>query len=125
MGMIENFEGMIRDGKDSALLRFGLGQEYLRAGNAAAAVTHLERAVATDAGYSAAWKMLGKAREAAGDDAGAAKAWERGIAAAEARGDKQAAKEMQVFLRRLHKRTAVDHANTEAAPDSSGDGVER
>ena len=30
-------------------------------------------------------------------------AYESGIAVAEARGDKQAAKEMHVFLRRLHK----------------------
>ncbi|MDX2218842.1 MAG: tetratricopeptide repeat protein [Burkholderiales bacterium] len=123
MGLIENFERMIRDGKDSALLRFGLGQEYLRAGDAAAAVTHLERAVATDAGYSAAWKLLGKARESVGDGTGAARAWESGIGAAEARGDKQAAKEMQVFLRRLHKRAAADQDSAQAAPDSSGEGA--
>jgi predicted Zn-dependent protease len=105
MSMIENFERMIREGKASTLLRFGLGQEYLRAGQPGKAVGHLSHAVVLDPAYSAAWKLLGKAHEAAGDDAAAKLAWERGIAAAEARGDKQAAKEMQVFVRRLAKRS--------------------
>lgn len=125
MGLIESFERMIRDGKDSALLRFGLGQEYLRTGQNAAAIAHLEQAVARDPGYSAAWKLLGKARDAAGDATGAGEAWERGVAAAEARGDKQAAREMQVFLRRLHKRAAPDQDGVPAAPRPSGDGTEQ
>jgi predicted Zn-dependent protease len=104
MGLIENFERMIREGKDSALLRFGLGQEYLQAGARTEAAIHLGRAVELDPGYSAAWKLLGKACEAMDDAAGARRAWERGRAAAEARGDKQAMREMQVFLRRLEKR---------------------
>lgn len=104
MGLIESFERMIREGKDTSLLRFGLGQEHLRLGAHAEAAAHLERATQLDPTYSAAWKLLGKAHEAKGDDAGAREAWQRGVAAAEARGDKQAAREMQVFLRRLEKR---------------------
>ena len=104
MGMIENFERMIREGKDSALLRFGLGQEYLRQGANDRAITHFNAAVTLDPAYSAAWKLLGKAHEAAADDEGAKAAWAQGMSAAEARGDKQAAREMQVFLRRLEKR---------------------
>jgi Tfp pilus assembly protein PilF len=97
------FEALLAAGKDSALLRFGLGSRYLAAGEAARAVEHLRSAVAQDASYSAAWKLLGKALQAAGDDAGAIEAWRSGIAAAEKRGDKQAAREMGVFLRRLEK----------------------
>ena len=55
------FQELLDGGKDTALLRFGLGFEYLRAGDASAAIPHLQRAVAHDASYSAAWKMLGKA----------------------------------------------------------------
>lgn len=102
MSMIERFEAMLAAGKDGALLRFGLGAEYLKAGDTGRAAMHLREALARDPGYSAAWKLLGKALEAT-DRTGAAEAWRRGIEAAQARGDKQAAKEMQVFLRRLER----------------------
>ena len=62
-----------------------------------AARDELQRAVDLDPGYSAAWKLFGKACLAAGDRAGAAAAWEHGIAVASERGDQQAAKEMTVF----------------------------
>ncbi len=101
MGMIENFEKMLAQGKDNPLLRFSLGNEYLKAANIAPAVMHLRAAVALDSNYSAAWKLLGKALTETGDVAGARAAYESGIAAANAKGDKQAAKEMAVFLKRL------------------------
>jgi len=103
MSRIENFERMLAQGQDGALLRFSLGNEYLAAGQPEQAAEHLRRAVALDADYSAAWKALGKALERAEDRAGAAEAYRTGIDAATRRGDKQAAKEMQVFLRRLEK----------------------
>jgi len=98
---LANFERMLAAGKDGALLRFGLGSEYLKAGNAAAATAHLQRAVGLDPSYSAAWKLLGKALAADGREDEALDAWREGIAVAERRGDKQAMKEMQVFARRL------------------------
>lgn len=94
---------LLDGGKDNALLRFGLGFEYLRAGDAAAAIAHLRQAVAFDPTYSAAWKMLGKALAETGRNQEALKAYRDGIAAAEKKGDKQAMKEMQVFARRLAK----------------------
>jgi len=97
------FEAMLAAGKDSALLRFGLGSHYLAAGEAARAAEHLRAAVSQDPAYSAAWKLLGKALEAASDPAGAMGAYRSGIGAAERRGDKQAAREMGVFLRRLER----------------------
>ena len=103
MDPIERFEQLLASGKDSALLRFGLGQQYLNAGDAARAALHLREAVAKDPGYSAAWKLLGKALEAGGERDAAIGAYRSGIAAAQEKGDKQAAKEMTVFLRRLEK----------------------
>lgn len=103
MDSIERFEEMLSAGRDSALLRFSLGNEYLKAAAPARAAGHLARAVELDPHYSAAWKLYGKALTAAGRDTEAAEAYTQGIAAAEARGDKQAAKEMRIFLRRLQK----------------------
>lgn len=104
MAIIDNFEAMLAAGKDNALLRFSLGSEYLKAADAAKAVGHLRQAVTLDANYSAAWKLLGKALESCQDWPAARDAYRAGIAAAEAKGDKQAAKEMQVFARRIEKR---------------------
>jgi Tfp pilus assembly protein PilF len=103
MDPVERFEALLAQGKDNALLRFGLGMHYLKAGETARAVEHLRAAVAHDPAYSAAWKLLGNALVEAGDLAGATDAYTRGIAAAEQRGDKQAAKEMAVFLRRVRR----------------------
>ena len=63
----------------------------------------MQRCVAFDPKYSAAWKLLGKAHLAAGDRDAARTAWEQGLAAARAHGDKQAEKEMTVFLKKLDK----------------------
>jgi predicted Zn-dependent protease len=100
---IGTFERMLAAGKDGALLRFGLGNEFLKCGDVEAAVTHLRRAVALDPGYSAAWKLLGKALSAAQRADEALAAWHEGIAAAQRKGDKQAMREMQLFVRRLAK----------------------
>jgi Tfp pilus assembly protein PilF len=102
----EALEKMLAKGIDNALLRFGLGKGHLDAGNAALASAHLQRCVAFDPSYSAAWKLLGKALQADGDTAGAGQAWQQGISAAQAKGDKQAEKEMSVFLRKLEKSAA-------------------
>ena len=100
--IIANLEKMLGGPRDGALLRYSLGNEWLKAGDPAKAVTHLRTAVDMDANYSAAWKLLGKALEKA-EPAAAAQAWRQGIAAAQAKGDKQAAREMEVFLRRLER----------------------
>lgn len=87
--------------RDGALLRLSLGRALLDAGDAGAARIELEAALATDPGYSAAWKALGQACMALQDPAAARRAWSRGVDAAQARGDLQAGREMAVFLRRL------------------------
>lgn len=100
---IESLEKLLDGPRDGALLRFSLGNEYLKAGNPAAAGNSFRAAVDRDPSYSAAWKALGKALAEAGDAPGALVAYERGIAVAEAKGDIQAAKEMRVFAKRLTK----------------------
>ncbi|HRK78693.1 MAG TPA: tetratricopeptide repeat protein [Thiobacillus sp.] len=104
MSAIDNFEAMLAQGRDNALLRFSLGNEYLKQGDAARAAEHLRRAVEHDTQYSAAWKLLGKALTDSAAWSEALAAYRQGIAVAEARGDKQAAKEMSVFARRIEKR---------------------
>ena len=104
---IESLEKMIGGPRDGALLRFSLGNEYLKAGAPAQAAVAFRAAVELDPNYSAAWKVLGKALAEAGDKAEASAAYERGIAVAEAKGDIQAAKEMKVFAKRLSKENAA------------------
>jgi Tfp pilus assembly protein PilF len=103
---IDSLEKMIGTPRDSALLRFSLGMEYLKLQESERAIEYLRQAVAKDAGYSAAWRALGKALEAAGQDDDALAAYRDGIAAAQKKGDKQAGKEMAVFARRIEKKRA-------------------
>lgn len=103
MALVDSLEAMLARGQDSALLRYGLGGEYLNLKQHDKAIEHLRKAVALDPKYSAAWKLLGKALAEAGRTDEAIKAYEDGIRVAEEKGDKQAVKEMQVFLKRLQK----------------------
>jgi len=105
--LIANLEALLAKGNDAPSLRFALATRHLAAGDAAAAVRHAEAAVALDASYTAGWKILGQARAAAGDRPGALESYRRGIAVADAHGDRQAAKEMQVFVRRLEKEAST------------------
>lgn len=107
MPSIADFEAMLAAGRDNALLRFSLGNEYLKAGDAAKAAEHLNRAVEHDPKYSAAWKLLGRALTDTEAWPEALAAYQQGIAVAEARGDKQAAKEMGVFARRIQKQLGL------------------
>jgi Tfp pilus assembly protein PilF len=103
MGMIENLEALLASGQDNALLRFSLGSALLKNGDAEPAARHLAEALRQDPEYSAAWKSYGKALQALGEPEAAMRAYESGITAAGRKGDKQAAREMQVFLKRLQK----------------------
>ncbi|MEH6649758.1 MAG: tetratricopeptide repeat protein [Motiliproteus sp.] len=99
--MIEGLEKLLMQGKESAELRFGLGNAYLGKGDAAVAVSHLRRAIELKPEYSAAWKLLAKALQQSDQNDAAIEAYRLGIAVAQKVGDKQAEKEMQVFLNRL------------------------
>ena len=103
---IERLEKLLDSPRDGSLLRYSLGLEYLKLENTTKAIAFFRDAVAADAGYSAAWRALGKALEATGEAAEALDAYRKGIAASQKKGDKQAEKEMTVFARRIEKRIA-------------------
>jgi Tfp pilus assembly protein PilF len=98
---IETLLRLVGTQRDSAMLRLTLARLLSARGDLAAAEAHLVAALAMDAGYTAAWKELGRVRQQNDDPAGAADAWRQGIDKARENGDKQAEKEMSVFLRRL------------------------
>ncbi len=101
---LASFLKMLHAGKEGALLRYSLGNEYAKVHDAERAAMHLRRAVELDPEYTAAWKMLGRALAESGHSADALAAYAAGIEVAERRGDKQARKEMEVFAKRLQKR---------------------
>lgn len=104
--LIANLEKLLGTPRDGALLRYSLGNEYLKAGDFERGIEHLREAVRRDPQYSAAWKSLGRALAEAGRADEAREAYARGIEAARARGDRQAEKEMTVFARRLDRGSA-------------------
>lgn len=103
MASVDTFEAMLQRGQDNALLRYTLGNEYLKLQQADKAIEHLQKALSHDPNYSAAWKLLGRAFADADRKDEAIKTYQDGIRAAEQKGDLQAAKEMAVFLKRLQK----------------------
>jgi Tfp pilus assembly protein PilF len=105
---LANLLKLVGGPRDGALLRYSIGNEYLKAGDAAQAVAHLREAVQRDTNYSAAWKLLGKALADQGELQEALHAYEQGIAVAEKKGDIQAAKEMTVFARRIRKQLGTE-----------------
>lgn len=105
---IAALESMLLSGRDNALLRFGLGKAYLDEGKPEQAIIHLQACTQYDTGYSAAWKLLGKAYLLNHNEAAAQATWQLGMAAAQSKGDKQAEKEMAVLLRRVQKNKAAE-----------------
>ena len=98
-----SFERMLATGRDSALLRYSIGNEYAKTGAWRDAVVALEKAVTLDPTYTAAWKLYAKSLEAAGLRDEALDAYRRGIVCARQKGDRQAEKEMAVFARRIER----------------------
>ena len=106
--MRERLEKLLAQGRDNALLRFGLGDACLKEHDAEQAALHLAQATAQQPGYSAAWKLLGKALHQLGRLEEAQAAWTTGVSVARQQGDLQAVKEMTVFVKRLQKQQAAE-----------------
>lgn len=109
---IANLEKLLGGPRDGALLRYSLGNEWLKVGHPAKAVEYFRAAVERDANYSAAWKLLGKALIESGQTTEALAVFERGIYVARSRGDIQAAKEMTAFAGRLRKQLGEGDSKT-------------
>ena len=112
---IANLEKLQDGPRDGALLRYSLGNEWLKAGEPAKAAIYFRTAVERDPLYSAAWKLLGKSLVESGAPEEAIAAYRQGIVVAEQKGDVQSAKEMGVFVKRLLKQLA------QAASDSASE----
>lgn len=108
MAQLEALLKLVGTPRDTALLRYSLGNEFLKAGDTEHAVLHLQASLAKEPTYSAAWKALGNALARAERPEEALDAYRRGISVAEARGDVQAAKEMKVFARRIERQMRPD-----------------
>ena len=103
MSIIANLEKMLASGRDDAMVRFGLGSAYFNNKQFDKAIPHLRACIAHDAGYSAAYKLLGKALFKIGDNEEAKTIFEAGLPIASEKGDKQTEREIQAFLRKLSK----------------------
>ena len=104
MTQIENLEAMLAQGKDGALVRYGLGTTYAAMPDQAAkeqAKAHLTACVGFDPEYSAAYLKLAQVLQSLGDIAEADEIYSQGIAVATRQGDKQAAKTMTVLRKKL------------------------
>ena len=102
-GRLDAFRSMLAAGQDGPLLRYSLGLEALKAGEATEAADHLVECLNQDPSYSAAYKALARARYALADEAGCRATLELGMTTAGEQGDEQARKEMGVLVTRLDK----------------------
>jgi tetratricopeptide (TPR) repeat protein len=107
---LASFERMVAGGKDSALLRFSIGNEYAKIKDWTSAAEALAKAVALDAEFTAAWKLYARALLETGQPRDALVAYRTGIDVARRKGDKQAEKEMVVFARRIERALASDRS---------------
>lgn len=101
MSEIENLLFLLDKGQDNAILRFSLGNAYLKEGNYELASENFSKALKFDPDFSAAWKLYAKTMEKTGEKKKAIEIYQQGIKVAENKRDIQAAKEMKVFLKRL------------------------
>ena len=104
MTQVANLEAMLAQGRDSALIRYGLGTAYAAMPDQDAkelAKAHLTACVGFDPEYSAAYLKLAQVLQALGDIAEANEIYSQGIAVATRQGDKQAAKTMTVLQKKL------------------------
>jgi folate-binding protein YgfZ len=92
------FRQVLEIDPDDALAGFGLGQLMLERERFTEAVEPLERALAADAAYSAAYLALGRALEGLGDTPRALETYRRGVDVAAHRGDLATANAMQERL---------------------------
>ncbi len=103
MSLIDNLETMLAQGKDSAMLRFGLGSAYFNERRYEEAIPHLQLCLAFDPNYSAAYKLLGRALMKQNQFDQACQIFTTGLEKAIRAGDKQTEREISVFLKKLSR----------------------
>lgn len=98
---IEQFKQLIEMDQNDAVLRYGLGVEYLRQEKIPAAVEEFRRTLELKPDYSAAYRDLGRALEQLDQNREAVEVYRKGIGVAKQNGDLQTIKEIEVFLKRM------------------------
>lgn len=98
---VEQFKQLIEMEPDDPVVHYGLGAEYLRLGEFAAAAEEFHRTVELKPDYSAAYRELGRALEKLNRNQEATDAYRKGAEVAKQKGDLQTIKEIEVFLKRL------------------------
>lgn len=98
---VEQFRQLIEADPDDYTVHYGLGAEYLKVGDFAAAAEAFRRAIELKRDYTAAYRELGKACDNLGLRDQAISAYQTGLDVARATGDLQTGREMEVFLKRL------------------------
>lgn len=101
--IIQRLREQLDQGRDSPLLRFGLGSALFNDKAYAEAAEHLRACVEQMPDHSAAWKLLGRSLTTLGERERARDALSRGLAVAREKGDKQVEREIEVFLKKLAK----------------------
>ncbi len=104
-GRIAEFREVVELFPDDPVPRFGLATAYLEAGDADSAVREFRTVLEQKPDYTAAYRGLGRALEQVGHIDEAKHAYRQGIVVGERTGDLQTKKEMEVFLRRIERRT--------------------
>lgn len=95
------FHQVLEIDADDTVALYGVGDIAFHRENYKDAVTNLERVVALDEKYSAAYLLLGKSLEASGNLERAMQVYKKGIDVASKRGDMMPANEMQSRLNQL------------------------
>jgi predicted Zn-dependent protease len=100
----EMFRRLLQRDPTNPMVLYSLGNELFKEGRYGEARDHLQRAVANKPDYSVAYRMLGRAHYELHENVEAKNVFLKGREVAQANGDLQTVMEIDVFLRRLHKR---------------------
>ena len=98
------FRKLLEKDPTNPMVLYSLGSELFREGRFGEARDQLRRAVENKPDYSVAYRMLGRAHFELHENAEARNVLLKGREVALENGDLQTVKEIDVFLRRLHKR---------------------
>ena len=98
------FRKLLEKDPDNPMILYSLGNELFREDRYEEARDLLRRAIENKPDYSVAYRMLGRAHYELHENTGARNAFLKGKEVARENGDLQTVKEIDVFLRRLHKR---------------------
>ncbi len=100
-GRIELLQKMLERDPTDAFCRYGMAQEYLKAGDLDAAVLWFDKTIESDIDYCYAYYHKGRALEQAGRIEDAVATLRVGITRARSAGDSHAISEIQSFLDQL------------------------